>query len=242
MHLSAPLLLVLPILAAGQAQIPLGENLQAWFEKAKSYLPTAATNPIASTSAKAAAKNIVPLTKDNWRSELSASPSRTSQHDGPETWMVFVSGTNKTCYGLCGDLEVAWNKTAALFAADPTAPKLGYINCDTNAILCAIWAARPPSIWHIQLPVVQKDQSRAATTVRILKLNATTTTAKDMMNIHAQKTYQKADVYEGAFQPFDGWLAQTGLATPLGYAMFGFSLVPTWGLMLLVSFVSRSLM
>lgn len=157
--------------------------------------------------------------------------------------MVLISGANKTCFGQCRGLEVAWNETAGLFAADPSAPKLGYINCDTSAILCAIWAAAPPTIWHIQLPVVNEDeQSAAATTVRILRLNTTTTTAKEIRDIHAQQTYKKTLPYEGAFQPFDGWLAKTGLSIPLGYLLVGFSKVPSWALMIVISFVSRNIM
>ena len=243
MRLHTPLLLVLPILAAAQVQKPLGENLQGWFDKVKSFFPTAATHPIASSAAKVAAKNITPLTKENWHIELSPSSLRTTQGEGPETWMVLISGSNKTCFGQCGRLETAWNETAVLLAADPSAPKLGYINCDTSPVLCAIWAAAPPAIWHIQLPIInENEQSSATTTVRILKLNTTATTAKDMVNIHAMQAYQKTPPYEGAFQPFNGWLAKTGLAMPLGYLLYGFSMIPSWAFMIVISIVSRNIM
>lgn len=243
MRLTTALLVALPALAAAQQQFPLANSLQSWLEKAKSYLPNAAISPVQSAAAKAAAANITPLTLDNWQSVLSPPPSHASHTwDGPEEWMVFVSGTNKTCYGLCGGLEVAWNETAALFAANPTAPRLGYINCDKSPVLCAIWHARPPTIWHIQLPISAEDQSRASTTVRILRLNTTTTTTQDIARIHTEKTYEKVSVYEGAFQPFDGWLAQLGLVTPIGYILYGFSAVPSWAFMVVISFVSRNLM
>lgn len=36
-----PFLAILPALAAAQEQVPLGDRVQGWFNKAKSYLPTA---------------------------------------------------------------------------------------------------------------------------------------------------------------------------------------------------------
>lgn len=240
MRLSASLLAILPLTIAAQQQKPLGENIQSWFEKAKSYIPNAASAPIASTAAKAAASNVVPLTKDNWQSILT--PSTSDPFQGPESWMVFFSGENKTCYGKCAELEQAWNESAALLAADPSAPKLAYVNCDRQAILCATWAAGPPTIWHIQLPVVQADQSKPATTIRIVGLNTTTTTARDIVQIHTEKMYEKRPVYEGALHPFDGWVAKYGLLTPLGYTMFAFANVPSWAFMIGISMFSRYIM
>jgi len=37
-------------------------------------------------------------------------------------------------------------------------------------------------------------------------------------------------------------LAQNGLAIPVGYAIWGFSLIPSWAFMILVSFASRTMM
>ena len=156
--------------------------------------------------------------------------------------MVFVTGGNKTCYGQCGGVEAAWNESATAFAADPTAPNLASLNCDTAAVLCTIWAAGPPAIWHIEVPVTSVHQSRPATTIHIVPLNATTSTAQEIIEIHYGKTYEKRGVYEGAFHPFDGWLAKYGLNVPLGYVLFGFSMVPSWMFMILISFVSRTVM
>ena len=240
MRLSTTLLLVLPAIAAAQLQKPLGENLQSWFDKAKSYIPTGTKEPIAAGAAKVAAKNVTPLTKDNWQSALS--PSTSSPSNGPEEWMILVSGGNKSCYGQCADIEKAFNETAAVFITDPTAPHLGYINCDKEAILCATWATGPPAIWHIQLPVVQADHSTPATTIRIIRLNSTTTTAGEIIAIHTGKTYEKEPVYEGAFHPFDGWMARFHLTKPLGHVLFYFSLIPSWAFMIVISMVSRNLM
>lgn len=49
-------------------------------------------------------------------------------------------------------------------------------------------------------------------------------------------------MYEGAFHPTNGWLAEYGLNVPLGYAIYYFSLVPSWAMMIGVSFLSRTMM
>ncbi|KAI4182301.1 MAG: hypothetical protein L6R41_006066 [Letrouitia leprolyta] len=240
MRLTAILLAVaLPLTATAQQQKPLTETLQSWFEKAKSYLPNnvAAPAPIASTAAKVASTNIVHLTNENWKSVLK--PSTSDPFQGPETWMVFISGGNKTCYGRCAGVEQAWNKSASLLAADPSSPQLAYLNCDQQPVLCATWAAGPPSIWHIQIPVARADQSRPATTVRIIGLNTTTTTAINIIELHSQKKYEKRPVYEGALHPFNGWVAQYGLLTPLGYTLYVFANVPSWAFMIGISMFSR---
>ncbi|KAL9105129.1 MAG: hypothetical protein Q9187_008825, partial [Circinaria calcarea] len=181
------LLLALPSLITAQSQKPLGEkvgdNLQNWLNKAKAYLPTSVTSPVDTGAARVAAKNVTPLTKDNWQSVLSPSSSAAAS-SGPEAWMVFVTGGNKTCYGQCGGVEAAWNESATAFAADPTAPNLASLNCDTAAVLCTIWAAGPPAIWYIEVPVTAMHQSRPATTIHIVPLNTTTSTAQEIIEIH----------------------------------------------------------
>ena len=240
MRFSPALLLALPATVVAQGQIPLGENLQAWFDQAKSYIPASVYSPVAAGAAKLAAENVTPLTKDNWLSVLS--PSTEGSWKGPETWMVFFSGGNKTCFGRCDGVDKAWNESAALFAADPTAPHLASADCDDQAILCTTWAASAPSIWYIQLPIPQKDQSKPATTIHIVPLNVTTTTAQEIVQIHTAKSYKQGPVYEGAFHPFDGYLAQLGLNQALGYVLFAFTLVPSWAFMIIISMFSRSIM
>ncbi|KAL8833625.1 MAG: hypothetical protein Q9170_004173 [Blastenia crenularia] len=239
MRLTAVLPL-LPLTIAAQQQKPLGENIQSWLDKAKSYIPNAASAPIASTAAKAASSNVVHLTNNNWKETLT--PSTSDPFEGPESWMVFFSGGNKTCYGRCTGVEQAWNESVALLAVDPSAPKLAYVNCDKEPIFCATWAAGPPTIWHIELPVTQADQSTPATTIRIVGLNTTTATAADIVEIHTKKTYEQRPVYEGALHPFDGWVAQYGLLTPLGYTLYGFANIPSWAFMIVVSMGSRYIM
>lgn len=244
MRVSAYLLVVLPAIVAAQQQKPLLENAQeqaqAWFDIAKSYLPDAVKAPVTAGAAKATSKNVTPLTVNNWDTVLSPSISTTSK--GPETWMVMVSGGNKTCFGGCEKVEKAWNESAALFAVDPKSPKLGHINCDSEAILCSTLLANAPTLWYIQLPITQADQSRPATTIHIVPINSTTVSSQEIVQIHTEKTYEKTPVYEGAFHPFDGWVTKAMLNKPIGYILYAFSIIPSWAFMILIGMGSRTIM
>ena len=248
MHLSHPLALIaFPILsaAAAQDQHPLGAQFQTWFDKAKSYIPTskdipaAAKDPVGASTAKLAAKTVTPLSMSNYEEWLTPDPSSAKS---PLEYMVFVSGGNKTCGGHCAKLEKEWNETASLLAADATAPNLGYINCDIEGVLCATWQAQPPTIWHIQRPIAQADQSTPASTVYVNYLNVTKTTASDIVALHTGKKYEDGILNEGYFQPFDGIFVQYGVNKALGYVLFAFGLVPSWAFMAAMPIISRTIM
>ncbi|KAL6717646.1 hypothetical protein ACLMJK_005561 [Lecanora helva] len=243
MHLTHSLALTLPTLALAQSQKPLGEQVQGWFDKAKSYIPnsvpTAVKEPVGAGAAEVAAKTVTPLSISNYEEWLTPDPSSTLS---PQTYMVLVTGGNKTCVGQCGKIEKAWNESVSLLAADPTAPHLGYINCDNEGPLCATWQAQPPTIWHIQRPIAKADQSAPASTVYINYLNVTTTSAKDIVALHSGQRYEEGILYEGYFQPFDGVLAQYGVNKAVGYVLYAFGLVPSWTFMLVISMVSRTFM
>ena len=118
------LLMLLPAVAVAQEQIPLKdqvqEQVQNWLEKAKSFLPSQVAAPVAEQAvgvdeAEPAApstpeskvvmdKAVVPLTLVNWESNLVA-----SEEEGPQDWLVFITGGNKTCFGRCGPAEKAFN-------------------------------------------------------------------------------------------------------------------------------------
>lgn len=178
----------------------------------------------------------------NWETLLAPDPSRS----GPTEWMILVSGGNKTCGGRCTQLEVNFNETASVLAADATAPKMGYLNCDDQGVLCKTWTAKPPTIWHIQRPSVKnvgEDQTVGPSIVTVNYLNTTRTTAQDMVALHTNKKYETTGyVYDGLFQPFDGLFAQYGVLKVAGYVMFGVSLIPSWAFMLVVSMVMRQAM
>lgn len=252
MHLTTPLTLALPALAAAQAQKPLTDQVYSWFNAATSSLlsavpssptvPAELKHPVQAAAAKGASLTVHRVTMANWETLLAPDPARS----GPTEWMVLVTGGNKTCGGHCTQLEVNFNETASLLAADATAPKLGYINCDDQAVLCATWAIKPPVIWHIQRPAasnVAGDQSVGPSIVTVNYLNFTRTTAQDMVALHTGKKYETTGyVNDGLFQPFDGPLAQYGVLKAVGYAKFGVSMIPSWAFMLVVSMGMRRLM
>ncbi|MCJ1400263.1 hypothetical protein MMC11_003467 [Xylographa trunciseda] len=244
MRFTTTLLLLPAALTLAQDQKPMGffgMDFEPYFEKAKAYLPAALSSPVTTGASTIAAKNVVPLTNDNWKTILTPSPSATTA-SGPDKWMILISGGNKTCFGKCGDVERAWNESAAIFAADPTAPNLGYIDCESQAILCSTWLTGPAAIYYILLPVPAADQSKPATTIYTVTLNTTTVTAKEIVEIHTKKTYEQAPTYEGLFHPFDGTFAKFGINVAVGYILWAFGLLPSWTFMILISFVSRNIM
>jgi hypothetical protein len=241
------LTLALPALAsaAEPAQKPLTDQVSAWFEKAKSYIPNYVEAPLDAGAASVASNKLVKLTTQNWPTALAPSYHHKTGNFGPDTWMVLVTGSNKTCAGNCEPLEVDFNKTVALLGAEKNPPKFGIINCDLNPVLCNTWLAGVPSLWYIQRPEKVVDgapDEHKETPIHVVRLNVTETTTKDLVAIHKDKTYlnwQKVDSY---FHPFDGELVQWGLQRPLGYALYIFNNIPSWGMMLAVSFMTRQFM
>lgn len=231
----SPFLLLLPALAVALDQIPLGTRVQGWLDKAKSYLPTATPTPIQKTTPKVIEKSVTPLNLSNWQTVLEP-----SSH--VQDWLIFITGGNKTCLGRCENAEKAFNASVPLFAVDPTSPNLAYLNCENDKILCSIWVAGAPYVWHLQVPQVSTEEPRLPYSLHIVALNSTTVTPETIYKIHSEQTYQNVPLYDGALHPFDGWLAQYGLNVPLGYLMFGFSAVPTWVVMIAVSYFSRTYM
>lgn len=80
-----------------------------------------------------------------------------------------------------------------------------------------------------------------ATVIRPFRMNTSTVTPADIYSIHADRWVAKAP-YTGILHPFDGSIARHGLIVPFGYVMYGFSLVPSWVLMVVVSMLSRTVM
>ena len=252
MHFTTALTLALPALAASQAQKPLTDQVKGWFNAATSSLlsavPSAPTvpagikDPVGAAAAKGAALTVHKVTMANWETLLAPDPNRA----GPTEWMILITGGNKTCGGHCTQLETRFNETATLLAVDLTAPKLGYVNCDDQQVLCATWSAKPPTIWHIQRPsashAAAEHQTVAPSVVTVNYLNFTHTQVQDMVALHTSKKYEDGLVYDGIFQPFDGLLAQYGVNKIAGYVVFAFSMVPSWAFMLVVSMVARQAM
>ncbi|MCJ1309051.1 hypothetical protein MMC25_002706 [Agyrium rufum] len=248
--------LVLPAVVLSQAQKPLqdqiNDGVQDFISKAKSYLPflqTVASNPIDTAASRLAAKSVTTVTLDNWKEVLTPSPGNANSADhvpAIEPYMLLFSGGNKSCFGQCEQLEHAWHEAVVAIAAMSKHPQLRYANCDDQPIFCSIWFAGPPAVWYIQRPVSSSkqiaDQSPATTQINPVTLNTTTVTAKEIIDIYTKETWKEKPVYEGYWHPFDGEFAKTGLNYILGYTFYGFGVVPSWMIMITVSFLSRSLM
>lgn len=233
---------LLPAVVCAQAQQPLGEQASAWFAKAKSYLPSMERLPLEAGAAAVARHQLVELTTTNWESVLAPSLHPRTQTYGPDTWMVLVTGGNNTCGGRCGKIEAEFNKTVAQFSTDKNGPRFGLLNCDKYNVLCKTWFAGPPTLWYIQRPETMIGASDEKTPIHVLHLNTTHTTAKELVAIHKEKKYERVAEMDSVFHPFDGQLQKYGIQKPLGYVLFLFSMIPSWGLMVGVSFMTRQFM
>lgn len=239
----SPLLLALPALSAAQ-QVPFLDQVKAWFGKAtdslSSALPSASTlsipNPVASAAKKVASLKVERLTLANHKQILQ--PGAATAHPGIEEWMIFVTGGNKTCYGLCRHAEIAWNESVALISASRSPPNLAMLNCETDGVLCNTWMVDRPALIHMLLPQPAADQSTPSTTVRYIHVNRTSVTAPDIAAVHLKEKYKETEPYDGVFHPFDGPLARFGLNVPVGYLVWGLGKIPSWAFMVGISFLS----
>lgn len=76
---------------------------------ASSYMGNAPLKAAKSAAPQKLANGAVTVfTIDNWKSILKPQVSRT-QSSEPEEWMVYITGENKTCGGMCGRADNAWN-------------------------------------------------------------------------------------------------------------------------------------
>jgi hypothetical protein len=102
-----PLLLLLPAIAIADDQKPLKDKAAAWFDKAKSFMPSAALpSPVDAGASTVAGLVVEKITKANWRRKMlpiAGDPSR-----GPQEWMVYFSG-NTSCDGRCEQADKAFN-------------------------------------------------------------------------------------------------------------------------------------
>ncbi|ESZ92872.1 hypothetical protein SBOR_6735 [Sclerotinia borealis F-4128] len=239
MRISTISLLALPLLVSAQ-ESPLDQakaQAQYWFGKLQSYIPSpSSTTPLETSVLKVGSAKIHHLTLDTWHDTIrgSVNPESSSL---PQEWWVLTTGGNKTCFGLCDNVERAFNESAAIFSLDSTAPDLAILNCDEQPVLCNSWGAGPPHLWTMEVGV-----PGSPVPIITLPLNTTTTNVNTFTNLHATKSYKKKAPYEGWFHPFDGPLAQYGAAVPAGYVLWFFSVVPSWMFMIGISFVSRTIM
>lgn len=139
--------------------------------------------------------------------------------------------------GHCDKVETAFNETAAKFALKPDSPHMGLLNCDDQPILCNAWSTGTANLYIFEMlpPPAPIDIYKK-------RLNVTTTTSDDLVALQASGSKEKFTLLDSWFHPFNGQLAELGLAVPFGYTMWFFSIIPNWLFMLLVSFGSRTMM
>ncbi|KAF2154083.1 hypothetical protein K461DRAFT_277152 [Myriangium duriaei CBS 260.36] len=248
---TAAAFLALGALASAQQQVPLADQVKGWFAKASSAVnsfgsaasATAAAsipNPVNAGAAAVAASQVHPLTLENYKATLA--PGAATASPGIEDWMIYVTGGNKSCYGLCENADREWNKSVPLLSATKGSPRLASIDCEAERVLCHAWSASPPSILYLRVPQPQADQSQAPTEIRYINLNRTAIAASEIAELYTKDGYKKTEVYEGFWHPFDGTLAKANLNIPFGYAIYYFSLVPSWAFMIGISMLSRTVM
>ncbi len=76
-------------------------------------------------------------------------------------------------------------------------------------------------------------------------MNLTTVTSQNFVDLlanPAKGTKQGFRVIDSYFHPFNGPLAQYGVAVPLAYFLWALNAVPSWAMMIFVSFFSRHFM
>jgi len=195
------------------------------------------TNPVQAAEAAIGATQVDVLTLSNWKDVLNGPVKADSTT--PTEWWVFISGGNKTCFGHCEKVEKAFNASAAKFALLPKAPHMAIINCDDQPVLCNSWSASSGTVWAIDMvpPPAPVEIYR-----KRMNLTATATTDQTFVDLYNKGDKEGWAYHDGYFHPFNGPLAKNGLSVPLGYFFYVFNAIPSWAMMLVVSFFSRNIM
>lgn len=106
MHFTS-LVALLPALALAQEQAPLADRVQGWFNKAKSFVPTAVpAEPVVKLAEKVSEKRVTKVDLNNWQSLLTPAAE-------PQDWLIYVTGGNKSCFGRCAHPDQAFNVSQA---------------------------------------------------------------------------------------------------------------------------------
>ncbi|KAK4175652.1 hypothetical protein QBC36DRAFT_301816 [Triangularia setosa] len=207
-------------------------------------IPEAADNVQVPVNTKSKSKTVQPkkidtLTLNNWKDTLYGPVH--AEATIPEEWLVLITGGNKTCFGRCDQLDTAFNESALKLASLKPTPHnlhLASVNCDDEPVLCNSWSASTGVVWLFEvLP------TPAETGLYVKRLNTTTVTSQDIVDAYTapREEWRKVDS-DSYFHPIDGFFAKNGLAVPLGWFFWGLNAVPSWVMMLGVSFISRSMM
>ncbi|KAF3013196.1 hypothetical protein E8E14_003699 [Neopestalotiopsis sp. 37M] len=236
MRFSTAVAAALPLLASAQEAPEYQAQFQNYLDKFWSYVPNPSkSDPVGAAEAKIGEMKMDVVTLENWRDVLygHVSPQSTTPE---ETW-VLITGGNKTCFGHCDRIEEAFNQTAAKFAVTPGAPHTAMLNCENEPVLCNAWSAPAGALW-----IFEMLPPPASIDLWAKRFNMTTVTSDDFVKLQQDGYKEQAKLHDGIFHPFNGWFAQNGLSTIVGYVLWFFNLIPSWLFMVCVSMLSRTMM
>jgi hypothetical protein len=115
MRFSSAVLLALPAIAVAEQQIPILDKIKGYFTQAaatvSSAIPSRPSSPVDAAKNKAAALAAAaiqyPINLENWREVLTVDP--TVSAPTTQDWLIFVTGGNSSCFGMCANATRAWN-------------------------------------------------------------------------------------------------------------------------------------
>jgi len=137
---SSPLILAFSAAALAQDQVPLVDKLKGWYSQATAVVTNAVPavphvpSPADAARGKVADQLQTELSLENWKEVLTVDP--TASTPTTQEWLVYITGGNTTCYGLCGNTTKAWNVSALLHGASGEASsRLSYDDVITRRMI-----------------------------------------------------------------------------------------------------------
>jgi hypothetical protein len=96
------------------------DKVKGFFNKvtaaASASIPSMPEAPVDTATSKvtaAAAEAVVhPITLENWKEVITVDP--TASPPTTQDWLIFSTGGNTTCFGLCANATKAWNVRIAI--------------------------------------------------------------------------------------------------------------------------------
>lgn len=98
-----------------------------------------------------------------------------------------------------------------LIAAQPSSPKLGFIDCEKENIFCNSWSVGAPSLIKFRIPKPLADQSAPVPEFRYKPLNRTSTTTETFKELVINNQIDAIPPYEGLFHPSTACSSSTTL-------------------------------
>ena len=114
---------------------------------------------------------------------------------------------------------------------------MAYVNCDDQPILCNSWSASVGVLWSLELlpPPAPVD-------IYAKRLNFTTATSEQLVALKSTDKKESMVLLDSWFHPFNGKATELGLSVPFGWFTWVFGILPNWAFMIIVSFLSRTMM